>query len=311
MTADELISRVRDLAFVAATTAWTDQKILDNANAEADSNIVTAILRASGEMLTDYQDIPFVDGQASYDFPARAMLSTARLVTWVDGNGYERARLERIELADMFKFSKSTGEPVAFALDATSIYPVPTPGVTGSLRVRYSRDLGTLVSDTLASARHNAVGTITTATAGTINTAAALDTFCLNGSKVDVVQAKSPHKLLIKDLVVTSFTPGASTMAVGALTAAQALTISAGDYVTAARTTYTAQCSDEWHDMLLYSTAARVAGLRKDWNLMKMRSDSAAEIGEKLIRAAQPRTKQNSKMISAWRGGFLNKYRWW
>ena len=319
MNADEILVRVRDLAYIPTTTAFTDDKILQAINSEMHSTFSAAVVRASGELLTEVVDIPLVVGQEAYAFPKRALASTVRQVTWVDAAGYERPNLLRIELSQIYRYSQIQGYPLAFHLDATSVHVHPTPSSSagGSIRLRYSHRMGDLVSAAVDGAgQSQAVSTVVDFVSGsdTVNL-----TVATNGwpsvapstgivPTVDFTSRNAPHKLTGMDFpVLTAVAGNTYIKMVG--TIGTGLVV-AGDYMTVAGTSYVPQCPDEWHELLCLFGAARMALQRKDFQLREQLLGLAAGMERELINTSQPRTKQNSKQISSWAGGRRARSRW-
>ena len=222
MNANQIVARVRELAYIPTTTAFTDQKIIDSVNSEMHLSLTPAILRASGELLTETVDIPLVSGTAGYELPTRTMLSTVRQVCWVDGGGFERPNLVRLELSQVFRYSNVSGDPLAFHLTATQIVLHPTPTTAGYLRLRYSHRMSDLVLDAhLANTESTAVGHVlgrgypnfplgcvklSFITDGwpwikyDISSGAPLPEATGTPAAVDVTSCLTPHKLYLSDI---------------------------------------------------------------------------------------------------------------
>lgn len=321
MTADEIVDRVRRLSFVASTTQFTDAVVLESINSAMAAMLGPALGRAGGELLTEEYQTSLVAGTATYTLPTRAMLSTSRVVYWLDANGKPRPPLRRAELADIHRYGDAqSSEPVAFTLSAAQITLFPTPNTGGVLVVKYPKRLGVLVMDELNGAsQHTKVFTISTVTpVMSGSTWNPLTDYCNvafsaahgaipAGSYVDCTSYKSPYRLIAMDaLCNTGVAAGVGSLAVGA----DLRTAVAGDFVTYSDTSYVPQCPREWHELLLLFAAARVCMERKDYGLRDQHLREATSLERELINAAAPRTKQNAKGVSAWRGMSRYRYRW-
>jgi hypothetical protein len=322
MNADQIIARVRDLSFLATTSQFTDIKVLDSVNSALVALLGPAMGRTSGELLTEMQDVAFVTGQGAYAFPARSMLNTARVVTWVDSSGNERPPLKRLEPADAYRFAGSTGDPLSFVMSATGITLYPTPQSAGWVRFRYPKKMGSLVTDSLDGSNYHlnvwtikAVDYLGTPYVLQVANSSLNPAGVWVGANLDVVSAVNPHKIYMMSNGYSAAVSGAGvnsiTMnAISGYATAAALGIQVGDFITVAGTSYVPQAPDEWHELLILYGAARVAMLRKDYALQDKLMTEASLYWKEVLNAAQPRTKQNAKGISAWRGGYRFRHRW-
>lgn len=305
MNAAQLLSQIRTDGALPSTNGLSDQVLIDRLNDELGS-IVAVILEASKQdFFTDVQDTPLVSTRLAYPFPERAIANTARVVKWVDSSGAESSDpLEQVALADVGDFSTG-GSPQGFYLTATDINPLPRPdsSTSGLLRIYYARKPSKLVLDLVdGSARHTQVGTIANiAVAGgnsTITLAAAHSGFPA-GQNIDIQAARSPYKLLTKDVAVTAAAVGLTIVCNGV----DLTTIgwSVGDYVTLARTSFIPMLPEEAHSMLRDFAIARnltVVSLNRA-NSIKSEAMDRLKV---FLKVAEPRMNQNAKPISAWRG---------
>ena len=310
MLAQQIVDRVRALAFIPNTTEFSDANLLAEINVAQVEDVVPAIVKVNGEYFTEILDVtPDTTGYAR--LPAAALASTARLITWVDPYGRESKPLNHIEIADISTIQATgyaVGQPYAFTLLPDGIQ-LGGSLENGALRVRYSRLPSDLILPT--STGSATVWTLTApvqdaATVKWVSTPTPIG----GGSgsptaPLDVTDALSPSRLIVgscatelirfSEFVVISPIDGS----VGDALAARVL---AGSYCTAAGTTYVPQYPKEWHNLLVYFGAALMAYRRKDYSLQASLRQSAQMLQDKLTDVSQPRTKQNPKVISAWRG---------
>ena len=321
MNADKLIARAKARAFIPETSAFTSALILDELNTAIHTQWAEALIKTNGEFFTEAVDLlPDASGHAI--FPDDALTSTARVLTWVDPNGQESSPIRRVEQGDIGSASGNGGvgsiqvqqpdgtfvtvtsssrsygaAPISFALTPNGAQ-LFNYSVGGHLRCRYSRRPGDLVAGTsttvLQVAMVNAGINFTTTTPdGVVPT---LGTW--QNQALDLTSGKSPYrrKVLTPLLVMA----GAN---LWTYTGAQ---VAVGDYLTFPGTTYVPNAPLEWHDLLMYYAAAQLASLRKDYDLETRRMGEANVLFAKLLSAAQPRTKQNPKVLSAWAGRTVN-----
>ena len=83
---------------------------------------------------------------------------------------------------------------------------------------------------------------------------------------------------------------------------ALAARVPAGSFLTLTGTTWAPQFPKEWHNLFLRFAASRLAELRKDYQLQQSLLTTAGVVEKELINVSTPRTKQNAKTISSWRG---------
>jgi len=260
--------------------------------------VVPAIQRTLGEYFTEKLDISAYVSDNSVRLPSAAIISSARVITWVDANGNESQPLMHKELADIPSLTGTTGTPRAFTLNPNGIF-VYGGDLTGFCRVRYPRlpsiltliaNAWTVLNNPLPSGGNtvDAVVPIPPATA------------VISDGMYDLTEAVSPYRYLGNYQVTTQNV----IFGIMGLQTTLDLTakVSSGCYVTATGTTAVPQLPVEYHDLLIYYAAARVAGLRKDSMLKQDLLADAVSIQRELLNQAQPRAKQNSKTISAWRG---------
>jgi len=321
MNADKLIALAKRRAFIPETSSFTPASLLDEANLALRDHWTEAALKADAEFFTETVDLlPDASGHAV--FPAEAFASTARVLTWVDANGQESSPLRRVEQGDIGSVGNKGGSGTisvqqpdgtfvlvtssgnAYGASPTSFALTPSGAQLfnytrgGYLRCRYSRRPGELVLGTSTT-----VLQVVGITPGISITTVSPDTVVPSGPTwagiaLDLTSGLSPYRRKALDKTLTSISPNVWSYT-GAL-------ISVGDYLTMPGTSYVPNAPLEWHDLLMYYTAAQLAGLRKDYDLEARRMGQAEAIFAKLLKATQPRTKQNPKVMSAWAGRLVN-----
>jgi hypothetical protein len=308
MNAQDLVNKARGLAFMPNTSGFSDQDLLDEINIAQQIMLVPAIVRASGEYFTETADVP-VDANGFARIPTAAVASTARMLSWLYDDGHEGPPLIQLSLADVF--SQSSSEPYSdsgpvggatftFVPDGVQIYGTQTSGM---VRVRYSRSPATL---TLLVASPGSLWSVTGVTDNGTNWIAAVTpvypvVYMPPGVPCDITDATSPHRMLF-----TGMSDG-----LGNVTCdldSNPNRVAAGDFVTISGGTYVPQYADEWHVLLLYYGAARIADLRKDSARKQSLLTDAEGIRHELTNIAQPRSKINAKRINAWAGWPRSNY---
>lgn len=324
MNADTLVTRAKTRAFVPTTSAFSTQSILDEINTALRTLWVPALLKADGEFFTEIVDV-VPDSAGNVKLPDDSVSNTARVLTWVDANGQESAPLRRIEQGDVGSVANNAGltsvrveqpdgsivvvaitgsggygtAPVSFTLTPDGVQVLNfTAG--GRLRCRYSRRPGELVAGTSTTVLQVVtVGVSSITTVAPDGVVPVAGTWA--GKPLDVTSGKSPHRR-------QAINSGGYLVNTGpnAWNYASPPTLYPGDYLTFPGTSYIPNAPVEWHDLLMYYASAQVASLRKDYELETRRLAEAAGIFKELLAAAQPRTKQNPKTLSAWAGRVVN-----
>jgi hypothetical protein len=303
MLVQDLINKIRERSFLPNTTNFSDQKILDETNLCQSMMVLAAIIEANGEYFTEVIDVA-PDPTGFVRMPSAAIASTARILTWVNSDGSESAPLRRRELADINTLQVNgyaVGQPLSFTLvpDGIMTYGI---AATGKCRVRFSRLPSTLVIP-VAGTNQWTLGTPTQVGGNWI--ASVTPASGLAGS-LDLTDPLAPHRWLGQ---VPS--ASASTINLGAVGVADVLAARvAGANVNLIGQTTVPQYPDEWHSLLMYYSAAVMAGLRKDYGLKQDLLGDATSLRRTILNMATPRTKQNPKIISAWRGHSTSRRNW-
>ena len=296
MLTAEIIEQVRELAFVPNSTGFSDAVLLSRINMAQRMMVVPALNRAHGEYFTEVLDVT-PDAAGFIRLPKDAIVSSARMISWVDTTGRESGPLRKRELADIegaVTQAAAQGGDLCFSLvpDGVQLYGYPS---TGSCRVRFPRMPSSLILQ-------GAVATtwkLSTAPmlAGAVYTATVVPysgTGVAPDAPGDLTDADTPHRWL-GSLAINS--DNTVNMAEAVARRAQI-----GSIVTLSRQTALPQYGDEWHDLLCYFAAAVIAGRRKDYGLKQDLLADCVSIQREILNMADPRTKQNVGIVSAWRG---------
>lgn len=314
MTVTELVSRIRDVGNLAVRADTTDQKIVDEANAVMSTVLVPVFRKMRGGFLRDSVDQAIVANQVAYPIPERGVESGVEQVKYLDADGNEIIDLKEINTRQIGRLSPqwwlvsdtTATTPSSFYFDqgAVNLSPVVTVAV-GSLRMYYQRRPGKLVLDSLVSGNHTQVGVISSiASNSQISCSAALD-FYTNGyalglTTIDVMSAHSPYKLLAKDVVISAPGVGSVTLAptvADLYTPWLAGTIQAGDYVTFARTSFIPEVPQEWHDILVDFSVARMHAKLGNLRAEQTIKDDANARLKLLIASTSPRGSNVPRVV--------------
>lgn len=306
MNADVLLAKVKGDGALPPTALLTDLLIIDKINSELTSIVAMLIESERQEFFTDIQDVQMLSTRSAYPFPERAMASTARVLKFVDSSGAEDPKpLREMALADVGDYAFITGDPIGFYVTATDFNPLPRPGTatSGKIRVYYPRRPSALVQDLTNNDGRMQVFTIVDITVAGGNSTVTLTDQHIEfavGTTFDIQSAKSPYKLLAKDLVGMADTIADSIVFNGVdLTG---IGWNPGDYVTLAKTSYIPLLPEEAHDMLRDFAIARCLGDINQKERAASFSASAKGRFALFLKVTAPRLGQNTKAISAWKG---------
>lgn len=304
MNAQDLVTKVRGLAFMPNTSGFSDQDLLDEINIAQQIMLVPAIVRASGEYFTETIDVS-IDANGFARIPPAAIASTSRMLSWVFDDCREGPPLVQLSLADIH--TQALSEPYSgsgpvgastftFVPDGIQVYGSQ---LTGKVRVRYSRTPSplVLVAPATPPSMGWAVSSVTDTSPNWVAGCTPLEgsLSIVAGTLYDITDNLSPHRMLFTgigasgDNVVCGPDTTPNRVAVGAV-------------ATVSGYTYTPQYADEWHNLLLYYGAARIVDLRKDSQRKESLLTDAENIRRELTNMAQPRSKINVKRINAWAG---------
>ena len=324
MNASEIADSVRKLCFLPQTSEFTDQLILDEVNVVQRMALTPAILRANGEYLTEIVDLLPDATTGSVTFPKQAVASTTRVLTWLYDNDTESQPLQVISLGDEATSSQGNyvvGSPTQFVDTPDGVRILGGVPSNQYLRVRFSRRPGKLIIPSTAPPPITVLGLKVLNIVVNGSAVPGYTGYDLQLTKVtdnvpvvdngfsaycDVSKPTSPYRPRIMSLsFVCQPAIWNILVPVGTTNLPQV-----GDIVTVEDTAWNAQFPDEWHDLLCYYGAARMAGLRKDRNLKAELLGDASSFLKELINEAQPRTKLAPKVINAMRGHIRRPWRW-
>lgn len=83
-------------------------------------------------------DVSVTAGTAAYRINKRAALSRINTVQWVnaDGTGYNLQRYEPKQVAELCLLTTASGQPMGYYLEGSRVVLYPSPGGSGTLRIR-------------------------------------------------------------------------------------------------------------------------------------------------------------------------------
>lgn len=241
----------------------SDAEILTALNRAQKTIFVPAIRKVRAEYYVTHAEQTLVADQGEYRIPNRAATNSVRQVFFVDSSGRFN-ELTPVSLGDIIRYP-TPGRPVRYAVKDDRLVLLPAPSsALGTLRILFERRPSTLIST-------SGIQTVVTAgvSTGQGNTVSGVDYLlttsglesALGGSILDIVRAKPPFSLSIRDGLGTF----ASIVILGPPTDFLVFTSGSwdnlpdtGDYLCPAGETCIPQLPVELHPMLALAAAVKL-----------------------------------------------------
>ncbi len=289
-TADDLLVEVRRAGSLpaTATTGTADSDILAHADSEIRDTLVPLLLSTREEYYERVIDTTVAAGTAAYRLNKRVAHSRVNTVQWVgtDGSTANLARIEPKRTAELAT-GVSTGQPWAYYMEGSRVVLFPTPGSTGTLRIRAFVRPGRLaLSAALGSFAVSAVSGsyVLTITGHSYTTS----------TPVDVIAGTPSFEHLALDTYPTA-TSTATTITLAATAFNSAPSV--GDYVVAPDTTPFIQLPVEMHPALIELTTARLLRSLGKLSEAQAHGDDAKRLVELAVNTLTPRTEAHDRKI--------------
>jgi len=209
---DELVnSALRRSMIPSDQVTFTSEDVQDIMNEEFGIHVLPVILRAHEEYFVTNDDVPLVSGKTKYKIPYRSIGNKLREVSYIDSNGsvYEMSRIS-VEDIPIYRGSYSTNRIYSFYVENDSIVLVNQTASTGSLRMTYYLRPNELVANSKGGVITN-VDTTSVPGETTITMSTFPEDFP-TVSTFDIVQGRSPNKIIIFDRAVSSVDSTAQTI---------------------------------------------------------------------------------------------------
>ena len=258
-------------------STFTCCDIIDIMNEELGIHILPMVLRAHEEYYVVDEDVALVNGQSRYKIPYRAVGNKLRDVQYIDASGayYEMTRVS-LEHRPDFQKSGVCGSLINFYVENDNIVLLCSTCSTGRLRMSYYLRPNDLV-------KNDRAAKISAITAGacccTVFTVSSFPTHLSCETSFDIVQGRSPNKIIAFDIGRASSDAVTKTMtfANSELTdinlngsSTVQLSFSVGDYILSAEETIVAQLPAELQPILAQRTSIKMLEALGDMEGMKM-----------------------------------------
>lgn len=228
-----------------ATETFSTSDFLALATEELQTYVMALLMSCDEEYGVQDYDVSIVSGTAAYTVPPRASGERLRNVLILVNDEY--LPLPRLE-PERVHMQGTTGSVEAFYVEDNEIVLVPTPGASGTLRLKYYRQPSKLVatSDCAVVSSINGARTVVTTT-GTIPA-----TFT-SGVSLDAVDNNPGFRCLTIDAATTGTVSGTTITFSSALPSS----VTAGDYICLAGESPIPQVPVVLHPLLAQRTALR------------------------------------------------------
>jgi len=260
-------SSLRRAMIPSDQVTFTSTDVQDIMNEELGIHILPVILRAHEEYFVSSEDIPVVSTKTKYKIPYRAIGNKLRDVSYVDAGGavYEMTRVSMEDISS-YTGQYSTNRTYAFYIENDSIVLMNQTTQSGSLRMSYFLRPNELVADS----RGGIISAIdTTSVVGqTTLTMESFPTHFSTISTFDIVQGKSPNKIITFDRAVVSVDDVAKTITFTTIDSIDSDLV-AGDVVSQAEESIYPQMPTELQPILAQRVAVKMLEALGDTEGMK------------------------------------------
>lgn len=321
-TTDELLRRVRLLAFLPDAGGPTDAELLEVADDELRTLVAARLAAAREEHWVKTEDVPIVAGVRRYRLLRRALGRIVRSVRLVEQSTQRVIDLHENSDAPTGSYvgaSWAAGMNVYYWEDDFLVFPIQPP--TGwSIRIRYLRRPSRLVptSECAAIVRVSSTTEIVVSSVP----AAWLAT---TGNYVDIVRGDAPFDLAYVDLVESGPLSGPTRMLLDASTPVAVADFvdrddhpnDRVDYLCPRDCTCYPQLPEELHPVLVAAVARRALESVRDKEGAELARATFAERAKAASDIIEPRNEERSEPLgsrySAMRGGSggPGRRRWW
>lgn len=253
LTTDTLIDSVKRRAMIPETQqTFQEADFLAFANEEMDLGIIPHVLSFHEEYFVRTDLVTLESDTVRYTIPERAVGTKLRDLAYQDtgGNIFEMSRI-KIDDLPSYQNNSIQNNYTLFYVEGNDIVLLPPVNNTpvGSLRFTYYLRPSELVSQNQV-AIITSINTVT----GEIMVDAIPDAFTLS-TDLDIVQTKSPHKILEMDVLATAFNTSSNIITFALDDLPSGLVI--GDHIALSEQTIVPQVPSDLHSMLAQRVAAR------------------------------------------------------
>lgn len=269
----ELLTDIRDRGSIPSDDLrFTDAKLLSAASLELRDAIAPLLVETQTERGVYLLDVAATEGVPEYRLPSRALGARFKSLGWKTTGNSTFTRLRHLSADSYYLQGTDRSTPVGFFLRDNVVVLVPTPNVTGTLRVPYYLRPATLVASSAVGVVESVDVSTNSVTISGVTLPAAFD----EASRYDVVRGTPGFEMLGSNLTTTI---AGQVMTLGPDGVAD-IGVVAGDYVCLAGQSPVAQCPVEVRGLLAVRAARRALKSVNEGNLASMLDADVAELTE-------------------------------
>lgn len=293
-TSDELIKSIKRRALIPANqSTFVDTDFLAFADEEMNIGLMPSVLSMHEDYYLYTEDIPLISNQSKYPIPYRATGNKLREVAFSD-QANTISEMTRIGIGDLPFYNTSSGvnRTYAYYIANNEICLVPESTVisTGAtLRVSFY-----LRPNSLVLLKDVATITSIDRTTGMIQVSNLPTTFNIN-NLVDLVQYRSPHKILKYDIQVVSINTISKTITLDPNDIPQYLAVN--DQICLAQQSAIPQLPSDLHVVLAHRAAARCLEALGDTEGLQNANQKLAEMEQKMMNLIDNRVEDAPQKI--------------
>jgi hypothetical protein len=260
-------------------STFEEADFLRFANEEMQISVMPMVMGVYEEYYVTSEELPLVANQSNYAIPYRAAGNKLRDLKFKDSNGnlFELSRISR-EDRQTLQGSTNTNAIRHFYLESGDVVIYPTPNTSsGTLVLEFYMRPNQLVSTDRA-----ATITAIDFNTGTITVDQIPSNFTTS-SLLDLLQKKSPHKVINTDIPITTLvnTPSLKTITVTNLSDLPSSLV-VGDYLCSAEESIIPQIPSDLHSMIAQRVACRCLEALGDAQGLQLANAKLAEMQQTL-----------------------------
>lgn len=279
----ELLQDIRDRGSLPSDDLrFTNTRLLASASLELRDTISPLMVESQTERGVHLSDVAVTAGVSEYRLPSRALGARFKSLGWKTTGNTKFTRLHHFSADAYYLQGTDQGTPVGFFLRDNVVVLVPTPNVTGTLRVPYYLRPSTLVVPESA-----AVAVLVSEETNTVDISAEDATLFGSSAVVDVVRATPGFETLAMGVPVTIEDGGGPYIVT--FTEGLPAGMVAGDYICEAGLSPVPQCPVEVRGLLAARAARRALKSVNEGNLASMLDADVAELTETARNLLAPR----------------------
>ncbi len=298
-TSDELIKSIKRRALIPANqSTFQDEDFLAFADEEMNIGLMPSVLALHQDYYLYTVTVPMVTNQSKYPIPYRATGNKIREVSFSDANDVV-SEMTRIGIGDLPFYNASTGvnRTYAYYIANNEICLVPQSTVISNganLNISFY-----LRPNSLVLLKDVATITAIDPVSGMIQVSNLPTTFNIN-NLVDLIQYRSPHKILSYDIQVVSINTVSKTITLNP--ADLPLHLAPNDQICLAGQSAIPQLPSDLHVVLAHRAAARCLEALGDTEGLQNANQKLAEMEQKLMNLIDNRVEDAPRKVVARRG---------